>query len=78
MNSKLMAQRVDGTAVAKSSSISGNSMTSTYLGRIDCTGTENTISECAQRSSICIKPGAGVICPVQNGKHFLILQRTFM
>ena len=59
---------VDSSAVAKSSSISGNSMTSTYLGGMDCVGTENTISECAQRSTqFCIKLGAGVICPVKNG-----------
>ena len=48
----------------------------TPLGRIDCEGTESSISQCSHDSSYqCIKPGAGIICPVQiNGNYKLAVK----
>ena len=34
---------------------------------MNCIGTESKISQCHELNSVCITPGAGVICPVQNG-----------
>ena len=35
----------------------------TLLNKVNCVGTEDTISECPVSSSQCLAPGAGVICP---------------
>jgi hypothetical protein len=61
----------DGNAVAKTSSISGvETPIHILLGKLNCEGAENSVSQCSHGNSYeCIRPGAGVICPVQlNGK----------
>ena len=62
----------DGNAVARtSSSFSGQTTIRILIGKLDCEGTENSISQCSHdNNNDCIKPGAGIICPVQlNGNY---------
>ena len=63
----------EGNAVAKTSSLSsGQTTIHILLGQLDCEGTENSISQCSHDNSYeCIRPGAGIICPVQlNGNYY--------
>ena len=70
----------EGNAVARTSSAYSSGMTSKLirilLGRIDCEGTESSLSQCSHDSSYqCLKPGAGIICPVQvNGNYKLAVK----
>ena len=51
----------DGYAVATRSRL-GRDPPPTLLNEVNCIGTENTISECPESSSLCVRLGAGVIC----------------
>ena len=43
----------------------------TFLIKVECVGTEESISLCPQDNKrVCLDPGAGVICPIQvNGSQ---------
>ena len=43
----------------------------TFLTKVDCVGSEETISQCPQDNNhACLNTGAGVICPIQiNGSQ---------
>ena len=62
---------LDGNAVAKTALVyrgrEESESVPIFLEKLDCLGTENTISQCSHDSSYsCLKPGAGIICPVQH------------
>ena len=60
----------DGNAVAIERTNLGQDPPPTVLNSVDCDGTETNIAQCPE-SSRCLSPGAGVICPVQNGNYII-------
>ena len=63
----LHIQHTGQSAVATDTSI--GRPTPTVLTKVDCVGSEESISQCPQDNShVCLNPGAGVICLIQiNG-----------
>ena len=58
---------IDGSAQATRSKI-GRNPPPTLLNKLECVGTETNLAQCPEDKGQCIIPGAGIICPVQNGK----------
>ena len=53
----------DGSALATEDRI-GRDPLPTLLNRVNCVGTESSISLCPVDDRVCLSPGAGVICPL--------------
>ena len=62
----------DGNAVARTSVLLSGQMTiHIAIRKLDCEGTEKSVSQCSHDSSYqCRRPGSGVLCPAGqlNGK----------
>ena len=52
----------DGNVQVIAVSLSANFLVS--LDQIDCKGNESMLSQCPHSDTVCIRPGAGVICPI--------------
>ena len=63
---------IDGSAQATRSKI-GRDPPPTLLNKLECVGTETNLTQCPEDKGQCITPGAGIICPVQNGKLYVAI-----
>ena len=50
----------------------GSSKVITSLNQVQCSGSEMSLKECSRvessKSITCLRPGAGVVCPITQGK----------
>ena len=63
---------VDGSAQATHSKL-GRNQPPIVLKEFGCDGTETNLAQCPEAKNVCLFPGAGVICPAQNGNFYVLL-----